>query len=77
MSARSTSALTREAVALGLPPGEHWYDGRDTLDALQERLRMANPQIVHLLCHGEQCDTGQGLPRYDLLLTHADGYTTA
>jgi hypothetical protein len=66
---------TREAVALGRPPGEHWYDGHDTLDALQERLRMANPQIVHLLCHGEQCDTGQELPRYDLLLTHADGYT--
>jgi hypothetical protein len=65
---------TREAVALGRPPGEHWYDGHDTLDALQERLRMANPQIVHLLCHGEQCDTGQELPRYDLLLTHADGY---
>jgi CHAT domain len=53
----------------------HWYDGRDTLDALQERLREANPQVVHLLCHAEPCDTGRGVPRYDLLLTHADGYT--
>ncbi|MFL5802576.1 MAG: CHAT domain-containing protein [Roseiflexaceae bacterium] len=53
----------------------HWYDGRGTLDALQDRLRAANPQIVHLLCHAEQCDIGHSVPRYDLLLTHADGYT--
>lgn len=66
---------TREAVALGWQPDNHWYDGRDTLEALQERLRQANPQVVHLLCHAEQCDTGHSLPRYDLLLTHADGYT--
>jgi hypothetical protein len=54
---------------------QHWYDGRDTLDALQQRLRTANPQVVHLLCHAERCDTGHSLPRYDLLFTHADGYT--
>jgi CHAT domain-containing protein len=54
---------------------QHWYDGRGTLNALQERLREASPQVVHLLCHAEQCDIGQSLPRYDLLLTHADGYT--
>jgi hypothetical protein len=51
-----------------------WYDGPDTLGALQDRLREASPQIVHLLCHGEQHDVGRGPLRSDLLLTHHDGY---
>src|SRR5262249_38794794 len=59
-------------------PGEaidqFWYDGRDTLRALQQRIRKANPQIVHLLCHGELSDTGRGF-RSDLLFAHDDGYT--
>jgi hypothetical protein len=42
---------------------------------LQEHLRLASPQVVHFLCHGEQSDTGRGLPRSDLLFTHRDGYT--
>ncbi|HEU5014879.1 MAG TPA: CHAT domain-containing protein [Roseiflexaceae bacterium] len=51
-----------------------WFDGPGTLAALQERLRASNPQIVHLLCHGELSDTGRG-ERSDLLFTHSDGYT--
>jgi hypothetical protein len=67
---------TRIAIEHVLPPGtssRSWYDGNDTLGALQERLREVDPQILHLLCHGEQSDTGRGV-RSDLLLTHADGY---
>jgi CHAT domain-containing protein len=70
-------APTRAAVERVLPPGAAdrcWYDGDATLDALQERLRESSPQVLHLLCHGEQSDTGRGI-RSDLLLTHADGYT--
>ena len=67
---------TRTALAQ-LFPGDtadrYWYDGPGTLQALQERLRESNPQILHLLCHGELSDTGRGV-RSDLLFTHADGY---
>ena len=63
------AALLSEAVA-----ARSWYDGPDTLNALQARLRALNPQVLHLLCHGEQHDTGRGV-RSDLLLTHRDGYT--
>jgi hypothetical protein len=72
------SDTTLEAITQAQPSQAtryHWYDGRDTLGALQERLCVSSPQIVHLLCHGEQVDTGRGTPRYDLLFTHADGYT--
>ncbi len=68
---------TRAALAQALPNGgleDCWYDGPDTLGALQDRLREASPQIVHLLCHGEQNDVGRGPLRSDLLLTHRDGY---
>jgi hypothetical protein len=54
---------------------QHWYNGSNTLGALQERLSESRPQVVHLLCHGEQRDVGREVPRYDLLFTHADGYT--
>jgi hypothetical protein len=55
-------------------PDQQWYSGTNTLGVLLDRLRSAQPQIVHLVCHGEQSNTGHWVPRYDLLLTHADGY---
>lgn len=51
-----------------------WYEGADTLGTLQRLLRERNPQVLHLLCHGEQTETGRGV-RSDLLFTHADGFT--
>lgn len=52
-----------------------WYAGPGTLGQLQARLQARRPQVVHVLCHGEPCDTGRGQPRCDLLLTHTDGNT--
>lgn len=75
---RDAQPIDLQATQAAIPSNRtaaQWYAGPNTLEALQERLRSTNPQIVHLLCHGEQCDTGLGLPRYDLLLTHADGNT--
>lgn len=60
------AALSKEAAA------RSWYAGPATLIKLNERLRTAQPQILHLLCHGDQQDTGYGL-RNDLLFTHQDG----
>ncbi|HEY0601322.1 MAG TPA: CHAT domain-containing protein [Herpetosiphonaceae bacterium] len=60
------AALSQEAAA------RSWYAGPATLMKLNERLRTAQPQILHLLCHGDQQDTGYGL-RNDLLFTHQDG----
>ncbi|HEY0734028.1 MAG TPA: CHAT domain-containing protein [Herpetosiphonaceae bacterium] len=60
------AALSKEAAA------RSWYAGPATLMKLNERLRTAQPQILHLLCHGDQQDTGYGL-RNDLLFTHQDG----
>jgi CHAT domain len=67
---------TRAAIEQVLAPDtiqQCWYHGIDTLNALQERLCAACPQVLHLLCHGELSDTGQGF-RSDLLFTHRDGY---
>jgi hypothetical protein len=66
---------TRAAIeqALAQDMSGRWYQGADTLSALQERLRESSPQVLHLLCHGELSDTGQGT-RSDLLFTHQDGY---
>jgi hypothetical protein len=66
---------TRAAIeqALAQDMSGSWYHGADTLSALQERLRESYPQVLHLLCHGELSDTGQGT-RSDLLFTHQDGY---
>lgn len=67
---------TRVALVEGLMVadlGSSWYAGTDTLGILQERLRSQNPDILHLLCHGEQSDTGRGV-RSDLLFVHRDGY---
>ena len=69
---------TLEAIKQAQPSNEtsqHWYNGHNTLGALQERLSESHPQVVHLLCHGEQHDVGRNVPRYDLLFTHANGYT--
>lgn len=60
------AALSNEAAA------RSWYAGPATLMKLNQRLRTAQPQILHLLCHGDQQDTGYGL-RNDLLFTHQDG----
>jgi len=49
-----------------------WYSGPNTLGALQQRLRSASVQIVHLLCHGEQSDTGRG-QHQRLVLSDAHG----
>ena len=68
---------TMEAIKRMQPTDQqdqHWYSGHDTLGVLLERLRASQPHIIHLVCHGEQCNTGHRVPRYDLLLTHADGY---
>lgn len=51
---------------------ERWYAGPATLAEIHARLRASQPQIVHLLCHGELDDTGIG-QRCHLLLTHSDG----
>lgn len=66
---------TFAAIAHTQPPGracDGWYDGSDTLNELLARLHTTNPQIVHLLCHGERSDTGRGI-RYSLLLASPDG----
>lgn len=71
------SAPTRAALAAVLSTeiaDRCWFDGPGTLAALQEQLRASNPQVLHLLCHGELSDTGRG-ERSDLLFTHRDGYT--
>jgi hypothetical protein len=67
---------TQAAIAAGLMLEDaeaDWYAGTDTLGTLQEYLWNKNPDILHLLCHGEQSDTGRGL-RSDLLFVHRDGY---
>lgn len=65
-------SIDLEAARAALAPGD-WYAGSGTLSALHERASAGAPEIVHLLCHGEQADTGRGAPRSRLLLTHADG----
>jgi len=70
-------APVRSALAEALGAGavaDGWYERDDTLAALQRLIRERNPQVLHLLCHGEQVETGRGL-RNDLLFTHRDGYT--
>lgn len=70
--ATHTTQAALQEVSSGMETYD-WYSGCNTLAALQERLREANPQVVHLLCHGEQGDIGRSAPRYSLLFTHADG----
>jgi hypothetical protein len=67
----ATRAAIERALAPDMTGG--WYQGNDTLSVLQERLREASPQVLHLLCHGELSETGLGT-RSDLLFTHQDGY---
>ncbi len=70
------SASTYQALAQVLAPevlATCWYAGVGTLAVMAERMRR-NPQILHLLCHGEMSPTSNG-QRYDLLFTHQDGFT--
>lgn len=70
------SATTRTALAQTLSPAvaeAAWYAGPGTLAALAERLRVTSPQILHLLCHGEESPTTHGT-RHDLIFTHQDGF---
>lgn len=69
------SVSTRTALAQALSAevaAAAWYAGAGTLAALTERLRVSRPQILHLLCHGEESGTGYGT-RHDLIFTHEDG----
>ncbi|MEI6777799.1 MAG: CHAT domain-containing protein [Chloroflexales bacterium] len=70
------SATTHAALEQVLSPAvaaTSWYSGSGTLSAIQERLRASSPQILHLLCHGEESPTGYGT-RHDLIFTHRDGF---
>lgn len=70
------SATTAAALQNVLSPpvaGISWFDGPGTLPAIAERLRSSDPQILHLLCHGEESPTSYGT-RHDLILTHPDGF---
>lgn len=60
-------ALSPEAAAAA------WFAGDGTLPALAKRLRAANPQILHILCHGQESQANHGT-RHDLLFTHPDGF---
>lgn len=62
-----------EQVLAGECSEHWWYGGPDTLGVLQERLRARAPQILHLLCHGEESITQRGR-RHDLIFTHQDGF---
>lgn len=53
-------------------PDQHWYGDTSTLTAMEQRLRLYGPQIVHLLCHGKRHATPLGR-RSDLLLVRSDG----
>lgn len=67
---------TRASIASVLPDQPipcWWYADADTLGELQRRLQANNPQIVHILCHGERQDIGNR-GRNSLLFTHRDGY---
>jgi hypothetical protein len=61
------------ATAIKQPLETWWYEGTDTLKALRERLTTTNPEIVQLICHGQENDTGMGM-RSDMILTHDDGF---
>ncbi|RRR70887.1 MAG: CHAT domain-containing protein [Candidatus Viridilinea halotolerans] len=50
-----------------------WYAGVGTLSALAERLRLHSPQVLHLLCHGQEATLSAGAKRHDLIFTHEDG----
>ena len=70
------SATTRAALAQALSPAvaeAAWYAGPGTLAVIAERLRVTSPQLLHLLCHGEESGTGYGT-RHDLIFTHEDGF---
>lgn len=51
-----------------------WYEDIGTLHAMRRRISFVEPELVHLICHGEQMPV-LDRPRSDLLLTHVDGYT--
>lgn len=50
-----------------------WYAGAGTIEHLFKRLTARQPAILHLVCHGDPSEIQQGV-RYDLLLTHAQGF---
>lgn len=68
-------ASTYAALAQVLTPEgvrAAWYAGSGTLVALAERLRTRSPQVLHLLCHGDETPLNYGV-RHDLIFTHQDG----
>ncbi len=70
------SATTYEALTQLLTPtlvASSWFTGPGTLAAIAKRLRASDPQILHLLCHGEERVTRYG-SRHDLIVTHLDGF---
>lgn len=70
------SAATYAALERALSPAAAaaaWYAGPGTLVAIAERLRAARPQVLHILCHGEESPAARGR-RHDLILTHQDGF---
>jgi hypothetical protein len=55
--------------------GSGWYRGAGTLRTIHEQVHTHQPQVVHVLCHGEICDTGRATPHCNFLLTHPSGHT--
>jgi hypothetical protein len=51
-----------------------WYAGADTLRVLRERLAIRQPQVVHLIAHGDRQNTGRQF-RFDLIVNYADGFS--
>ncbi|NJP07804.1 MAG: CHAT domain-containing protein [Chloroflexaceae bacterium] len=65
-------ALTGDAIKQ-LFGADCWYAGANTLAVMQQRLLQHNPQVIHLLCHGDQQSVGRGY-RHDVLLQGDDGF---
>lgn len=67
---------TQDALVsvLATDPAHFWYEGHATLLTLVGRIRATHPQLIHVLCHGEETATTYGT-RHDLLFTHQDGFT--
>lgn len=70
-AAATKAALDRVRSASGFSYA--WYDGRATVATICERLRTTDPQVLHLVCHGEPQKASKN-SRNDLLLTHPDGF---
>lgn len=56
-------------------PAADWYEDNYSLAVLQDWVRRDQPEVLHVLCHGIYTDTGRETAQYELLLTHAQGYT--